>query len=108
MASLAFINPQWRYLSQGAFCTLAIRQFWYRLALAWIPRYLVAIIIIGLAIAIYTYVGFEFRRYSMASQGIKYSTAGTGTGADTGTGTGTEIERRQGRDPERLPSVLKS
>jgi len=80
MASLAFINPDWGYLSQGAFCTLPIRPFWYRLALAWIPRYTIALIILGLAIAIYTYVGFEFRKFNTASQSIGDSTTDTGTG----------------------------
>jgi hypothetical protein len=61
MAGLAFINSGPGYESLGAFCTLPIRPFWYRLALVWIPRYLVALIIIGLAIAIYSYVDLEFR-----------------------------------------------
>lgn len=81
-ASLAFINPDWAYLSQGALCTLPIRPFWYRLALAWIPRYLIALIIIGLAIAIYAYVGFEFRSYAnlTMSQSANTTTAITTSG----------------------------
>jgi G protein-coupled receptor GPR1 len=62
MAGLAFTNPDSGYLPLGAFCTLPIRPFWYRLALAWIPRYLIALIVIGLAVAIKAYVGFEFRK----------------------------------------------
>ncbi|KAF2645287.1 hypothetical protein P280DRAFT_416853, partial [Massarina eburnea CBS 473.64] len=53
MAGLAFINPDYGYLSQGAFCTLPLRPLWYRLALTWVPRYLVAGGILGLAAAIY-------------------------------------------------------
>ncbi|KAJ4989128.1 plasma membrane g-protein coupled receptor [Stagonosporopsis vannaccii] len=64
MAGLAFVNPQQAYVSQGAFCTLPIRPFWYRLALTWVPRYIIVLTIIGLAIAIYTHVGFEFRAYA--------------------------------------------
>ncbi|KAF1993705.1 hypothetical protein P154DRAFT_381170, partial [Amniculicola lignicola CBS 123094] len=64
MAGLAFVNPHWGYMSQGAFCSLPLRPFWYRLALAWIPRYMIAIIILSLAVAIYTHVGFEFRAFS--------------------------------------------
>lgn len=67
MAGLAFINKNRGYLSQGAFCTLPIRPFWYRLALTWIPRYLIAMVIICLAIAIYAYVAYKFRSYSEAS-----------------------------------------
>ncbi|KAF2121470.1 G protein-coupled glucose receptor regulating Gpa2-domain-containing protein [Lophiotrema nucula] len=66
MSGLAFVNPGWGYMSQGAFCTLPLRPFWYRLALAWVPRYLIAIIIVGLAAAIYAHVGFAFRTFSNA------------------------------------------
>lgn len=59
MAGLAFVNPGPGYESLGAFCTLPIRPFWYRLALAWIPRYLIAFTIIGLAISIKKYVDLE-------------------------------------------------
>jgi G protein-coupled receptor GPR1 len=62
LAGLAFTNSGWSYIPLGAFCTLPIRPFWYRLALAWIPRYLIALIVIGLAIVIKAYVGFEFRK----------------------------------------------
>ncbi|KAL6710024.1 G protein-coupled receptor gpr1 [Coniothyrium glycines] len=67
MAGLAFVNPSFGYLTVGAFCTLPLRPFWYRLALMWVPRYVIASVIIGLAIAIYTYVGFEFRKYARQS-----------------------------------------
>ncbi|UPX18998.1 G protein-coupled glucose receptor regulating Gpa2 C-term [Ascochyta rabiei] len=70
MAGLAFINPVNAYVSQGAFCTLPIRPFWYRLALSWIPRYIIILIIIGLAIAIYAHVGFEIRAYSNVDQSL--------------------------------------
>ena len=68
MSALAFVNPEWGYMSQGAFCTLPLRPYWYRLALAWIPRYLIAIIIVGLAVSIYTHVGLEFREFTRAIQ----------------------------------------
>jgi hypothetical protein len=61
MAGLAFINSGPAYELLGAFCQLPIRPFWYRLALSWIPRYIISIIIVGLAGAIYAYVGCEFR-----------------------------------------------
>lgn len=77
MAALAFINPHWGYMSQGAFCSLPLRPFWYRLALAWIPRYLIAIIVLGLAVAIYAHVGFEFRSLSDMVQTSKPSISTT-------------------------------
>ncbi|KAH7089068.1 G protein-coupled glucose receptor regulating Gpa2-domain-containing protein [Paraphoma chrysanthemicola] len=76
-ASLAFVNPDPAYLSLGAFCTLPIRPFWYRLALSWIPRYLIALTIIILAIAIYAYVGFEFRAYANLNTTLRTPTSTT-------------------------------
>ncbi|KAK3202930.1 hypothetical protein GRF29_154g1226769 [Pseudopithomyces chartarum] len=77
MSGLAFINPKWGYMSQGPFCSLPLRPFWYRLALAWIPRYLIAVIILGLAIAIYAHVGFEFRALAHSFQADKPSISTT-------------------------------
>jgi hypothetical protein len=73
MSALAFINPNSGYWVMGSYCMLPIRPFWYRLALSWIPRYIIVLLIIGLAIAIYTHVGFEFRRYSTVSESMKAS-----------------------------------
>ena len=61
VASLAFINRSAAYMAQGAFCTLPIRPFWYRLALSWIPRYLIWIYVLYVAIRIYRHVGREFQ-----------------------------------------------
>ncbi|KAF2032643.1 hypothetical protein EK21DRAFT_60163 [Setomelanomma holmii] len=71
MSSLAFVKSAEAYESLGAFCMLPLRPFWYRLALSWISRYLIALTIISLAIFIYTYVGFEFKSYGNLSQSIK-------------------------------------
>ncbi|KAH6614204.1 G protein-coupled glucose receptor regulating Gpa2-domain-containing protein [Boeremia exigua] len=71
MAGLAFSNPRQAYVSQGAFCTLPVRPFWYRLALTWVPRYIIVITIIGLAVAIYAHVGFKFRGYSNVDTGFE-------------------------------------
>lgn len=86
MAGLAFINPKHAYVSQGAFCTLPIRPFWYRLAFTWVPRYIVVLTIMGLAIAIYTHVGIEFRAYSTMDssfQSLKTSNGSNTTHNDT-------------------------
>lgn len=71
MSALAFVNPENAYESLGAFCQLPIRPFWYRLALSWIPRYLIAFTILSLAGAIYAYVGCEFRSYANLSQSLQ-------------------------------------
>jgi len=60
-AALAFANPDGAYQAQGAFCWLPIRPFWYRLALSWVPRYLIWLYIMWVAIRIYSHVGYEFR-----------------------------------------------
>lgn len=73
MSSLAFVDPRYRYQSLGAFCTLPIRPFWYRLALQWVPRYLIAIVIFCLAIAIYTYVALKFRSYHQVGHDVRES-----------------------------------
>lgn len=61
IASLAFINDNNAFVSQGGFCSLPIRPFWYRLALSWIPRYLIWIYVMYVAIRIYRHVGYEFK-----------------------------------------------
>lgn len=63
MAGLAFINRSGAYLSQGAFCSLPLRPFWYRLALAWIPRYLIWGFAIVTAFRVYRHVGAGFRMF---------------------------------------------
>lgn len=63
-ASLAFINPSHGYLAQGAFCSLPIRPYWYRLALTWVPRYLIWITIFAIAIRIYLHVGEGFKVFA--------------------------------------------
>ncbi|KAL2354415.1 G protein-coupled glucose receptor regulating Gpa2-domain-containing protein [Cryomyces antarcticus] len=68
MASLAFVSPQMPYKVQGPFCSLPIRPFWYRLALAWVPRYIMWFVVLGLAIAIYIHVGYEFRVFTLEGQ----------------------------------------
>ncbi|KAJ9669566.1 G protein-coupled receptor gpr1 [Coniosporium apollinis] len=68
MSGLAFVNPHDAFVSNGPFCSLPIRPFWYRLALAWIPRYVIIFIVLSLAIAVYTYVGFHFRSYNEAER----------------------------------------
>lgn len=88
MAALAFINPRWGYMLQGPYCSLPLRPFWYRIALQWIPRYVITIIILGLAIAIYAHVGFEFRALRHSATGTKPSVATTNTLLSEGTPEG--------------------
>ncbi|RDW87977.1 hypothetical protein BP6252_00009 [Coleophoma cylindrospora] len=66
-ASLAFINPLGGYASNGTLCYLPVRPFWYRLALSWIPRYLIFTIICGIYVAIYIHVHRHFRNFELSS-----------------------------------------
>lgn len=63
-AALAFVSHSGHYLSQGAFCSLPIRPFWYRLALSWIPRYLTWIYVMSVAFRIYRQVGTGFQVFA--------------------------------------------
>lgn len=100
MAGLAFVNPTAGYISNGS---LPLRPYWYRLALAWIPRYLIGFIILGLAVAIYTHVGFEFRAFTKAadrSTSVSTSTTiPTLVAMESRTATGSSIYRKQSDTP---------
>lgn len=61
MASLAFVNGKSAYVAQGSLCALPVRPFWYRLALSWIPRYLILTFIMAVSVATYTFVATSFR-----------------------------------------------
>lgn len=65
IVSLAFINSGSAFIAQGGFCTLPIRPFWFRLALSWVPRYLIWFFVMGVAIRIYRHVGYEFKVFGM-------------------------------------------
>ncbi|MCJ1485878.1 hypothetical protein MMC06_006053 [Schaereria dolodes] len=67
MASLAFLNPRGAYISQGTFCYLPVRPFWYRLALSWIPRYIILLTITGMYLAINLYVRHKFKNFDAGS-----------------------------------------
>lgn len=63
-ASLAFVNDGDAYTTSGTFCYLPRRPFWYRLALSWIPRYFIMMVIFGMYTAVYVYVALKFRSFS--------------------------------------------
>jgi G protein-coupled receptor GPR1 len=83
IAAFAFINSGPAFISQGGFCSLPIRPFWYRLALSWIPRYLNWLFVMGVAVRIYRHVGYEFKVFgdesdhSSSAGGIPGMSGGT-------------------------------
>ncbi len=73
MAATAFANPKNAYVTQGTFCYIPPRPFWYRLALAWIPRYLILCSILCIYITVFIYVRtavYNFHRGSAMSYAI--------------------------------------
>lgn len=61
MSSLAFIRGRYGYTSTGVYCSLPIRPFWYRLAISWIPRYIIMFTVAALYVAVYIHVALQFR-----------------------------------------------
>ncbi|KAL1597957.1 G protein-coupled receptor gpr1 [Paraconiothyrium brasiliense] len=111
MAALALINPRWGYMSQGPYCSLPLRPFWYRLALQWIPRYMITIIILALAIAIYAHVGFEFRSILNPVKDTKPSVSSitqdqSVDGLEDGLASGPELSQYQVNQFRRDSSVV--
>ncbi|KAI4720763.1 hypothetical protein E4T48_02978 [Aureobasidium sp. EXF-10727] len=85
-AILAFIRGRQGYIAQGPFCTLPIRPYWYRLALQWIPRYLIWLYIMFVAIRIYLHVGQGFKIFAR-EDGKESSTETNGYGPSGSLGT---------------------
>ncbi|EGX53554.1 hypothetical protein AOL_s00006g420 [Orbilia oligospora ATCC 24927] len=77
MAALAFTNKAPAYVAQTTWCYLPVRPFWYRLALAWIPRYIIMLSITGLYLAIYIYVKVTFRAYRARFRTSEFDTDAT-------------------------------
>ncbi|KAF3179703.1 hypothetical protein TWF788_007007 [Orbilia oligospora] len=77
MAALAFTNKAPAYVAQTTWCYLPVRPFWYRLALAWIPRYIIMVSITGLYLAIYIYVKVTFRAYRARFRTSEFNTDAT-------------------------------
>ena len=65
LASLAYLPPRGGYFTRGTYCALPIRPFWYRLALSWIPRYIILCAIVGIYISIYVHVRHKFNVVEM-------------------------------------------
>jgi G protein-coupled receptor GPR1 len=63
-AGLAFSNSGEGYVTSGTFCYLPKRPIWYRLALAWVPRYLIFITIFAMCTVIFFWVNRKFRGFN--------------------------------------------
>ncbi|KAK5048895.1 hypothetical protein LTR84_005315 [Exophiala bonariae] len=60
---LAFVDTPRPYVTAGTFCFLPKRPFWYRLALSWVPRYIIIIIILAMYVWIYIYIHVKLRGF---------------------------------------------
>ncbi|KAI9723989.1 MAG: hypothetical protein M1812_000707 [Candelaria pacifica] len=90
LASLAFANTGLAYMPQGTSCYLPVRPLWFRLALSWIPRYLVFFAIFVIYFAIFIWVKYHFNR-------LNFQTNDTYVGQNTG---GTTFADEQGSRPD--------
>ena len=63
LVSCAFTESGRPYVSEGSFCHLPVRPLGYRLVLYWIPRYIVWVSILGIAIAIYVKTKFKLQMF---------------------------------------------
>jgi G protein-coupled receptor GPR1 len=68
-ASLAFANGGNGYVTAGTFCYLPKRPIWYRLALSWVPRYLIVCLVLVMYVWIYAYVHIKFRGFDYLGDG---------------------------------------
>jgi len=108
MASLPFVNPKGAFISQGGFCYIQVRPFWYRLVLSWIPRYLIFFSIICIYIVIYIYVHFQFRGF-MADNAHSHKSRGTWLqeGKKQQDDTIDLVHRRDQRSPPPTPKLVR-
>jgi G protein-coupled receptor GPR1 len=77
-ASLAFTNHGNAYVAVGTFCYLPNQPLWYRLALAWIPRYIIFFTLFSVGSTITIHVHLKFKRFRLL--GGDTSSAGQGFG----------------------------
>jgi len=94
MASLAFINDRGAYVSEGTYCYLPVRPFWYRLALGWIPRYVIFITILCIYASIYYYVRYKFHGFKKAGR-----SQGAGNSSSLGSEATQHPPKRHGLPP---------
>lgn len=89
-ASLVFIQDGTAYTTAGTFCYLPKRPIWYRLALAWVPRYIILAIILVMYVWIYVYVHIKFRGFDNLGN----------TSEDSGQGSGQGSRRKSATSPD--------
>jgi len=102
-SSMVFISDKTPYTTAGTFCYLAKRPIWYRLAFAWVPRYIIIAIILIMYIWIYVYVTIKFRGFD----NLGHSSNGTPQGSRRKSAFSPDAEdvEENPMDAVRTPSV---
>jgi hypothetical protein len=63
--ALSFVGTHGGFVSQGPTCSLPLRPYWYRLAISWIPRYVIMIVVVTMYSIIYVHVGRQNGTFSL-------------------------------------------
>ncbi|TLS26814.1 hypothetical protein PpBr36_05038 [Pyricularia pennisetigena] len=97
VASLAFAGGMPGFEDTGAMCYLPLRQRWYRMYLAWVPRYLIFCLIVALYVGLFLYVRFAQWRYSKAHDwtGRSSETAASATLVSSSTASAGGLQKQQ-------------
>ncbi|KAK8091185.1 g protein-coupled receptor protein [Apiospora phragmitis] len=74
LAAIVPITGQ-RYVNTGPHCYLPVSPLWYRMALSWIPRYIIFAVIICTYSGLYLFLGFRFYRLQLAQRRASTNTA---------------------------------
>ncbi|PNY23708.1 G protein-coupled receptor GPR1 [Tolypocladium capitatum] len=80
LASLAFINTP-AFTNLDPYCYLPVNPRWVRLALSWIPRYVIIVTICVAYVSTYVYINFLMKRFGRAETA---RTEGFSTASDLG------------------------
>jgi G protein-coupled receptor GPR1 len=104
-ASLAFVNANNAYVTSGAHCYLPKRPYWYRLALSWIPRYLIIGTIFAMYASIYVYVHIKFKNFSVLRGDDSSEKSGAASRNSVGPAPTTAENIEAAEAPPQLPQV---
>ncbi|KAK8029166.1 hypothetical protein PG991_006222 [Apiospora marii] len=74
LAAIVPITGQ-RYVNTGPHCYLPVQPLWYRMALSWVPRYIIFAVIICTYSGLYLFLGFRFYRLQLDQRRASTNTA---------------------------------
>ncbi|KAK8051024.1 hypothetical protein PG993_002409 [Apiospora rasikravindrae] len=77
LAAIVPITGQ-RYVNTGPHCYLPVQPLWYRMALSWVPRYIIFAVIICTYSGLYLFLGFRFYRLQLDQRRASTNTGPSG------------------------------